>query len=199
MSQLMTIAIAIALVGGLALVWVRVVQTLKEPAPATQPQALGKPGALVWDNRVFTSAAQLKAYLGPKAYRRWSVRHPTAFGAPAVSTPRTATKTPKTATRTTPKTTPTRTVTRTTKAPTTPAPVSAAARATPKQSESLFARLLTLLLVFGGLALGASALVPYRFAPAALRRLYAEPDRRPVALAAATAMVLGFGVAFYLG
>src|SRR5437870_4235811 len=92
LSQLLTIVTAVALDGGLAVVWVRVVQTLKEPAPVGQSQALGEPGALVWDNRVFTSPAQLKAYLGPKAYRRWSVRHPTAFGAPAVSTPKPTTK-----------------------------------------------------------------------------------------------------------
>jgi hypothetical protein len=188
----MTIAAAVALVVGLAFVWVRVVQTLKEPAPTGQSQALGEPGALVWDGRVFTSPAQLKGYLGPKAFARWSVRHPTAFGVPAVATPKPKTKATPTKTETT------KTVT--TKAPTTSTPVSVAApAASTTPSQSLLARSLTLLLVLGGLALGASALVPYRLAPVPLRRIYAQPDRRPIALAAATAMVLGFGVAFYLG
>jgi len=195
LSRLLTTAAALALVAGLAFVWVRVVQTLREPATTGQSQALGQPGALVWDDRVFTTPAQLKAYLGPKAFARWSARHPTAFGVPAVSTPTTATKT---ATKTTPKTTPKPTPTKAKTPVETPvAAASPAERAT--QSQSLLARALTLLLVLGGLALGASALVPYRIAPAALRRIYAEPDRRPIALAAATAMVLGVGVAFYLG
>ena len=195
LSRLLTIAAALVLVAGLAFVWVRVVQTLREPAPTGQSQALGQPGALVWDDRVFTTPAQLRAYLGPKAFARWSARHPTAFGVPGVSTPKSVTKTAtKTTPKPTPKTTPTKTET------TAAAPVAAAPGATStSQSQSPLARALTLLLVLGGLALGASALVPYRIAPAALRRIYAEPDRRPIALAAATAMVLGVGVAFYLG
>jgi cytoskeletal protein RodZ len=204
LSQLLTIAVAVALVAGIAVVWVRVVQTLKEPAPSTQSHVVAPPGALVWDNRVFTTAAQLKAYLGPKAYRRWAVRHPTAFHAAPTRTHRTATKTAtkthtKTATKRTPVTKPKPKPT-TIAAPTTSTPVASAAppESTPG-SQSLLARMLTLLLVLGGLALGASALVPYRIAPEPLRRLYSEPDRRPIALAAATAMVLGFGVAFYLG
>ena len=197
LSRLLTIAAALALVGGLAFVWVRVVQTLRQPASTAQSQALGQPGALVWDDRVFTTPAQLKAYLGPKAWRRWSLRHPTAFGVPAVSTPKTTAKTaPKSTPKTTAKKTPVKTTTTTVTE--TPVAVSPPARAT-TQSQSLLARALTLLLVLGGLALGASALVPYRVAPVALRRLYAQPDRRPIALAAATVMVLGFGVAFYLG
>ena len=184
----MTIAMAVALVAGLVVVWVRVVETLKEPAPSGQTQALGQPGALVWDSRVFTSPAQLKAYLGPKAYARWSVRHPTAFGAPAVVTrPKRATKT-KTAAKT-----PTKVRQTTTRVTAASPPASA------EPSQSALARDLTLLLVLVGVAVGASALVPYRLAPVPLRRLYAQPDRRPIALAAATAMVLGFGFAFYLG
>ncbi len=188
----MAITLALALLAGLAVVWVRVVETLKEPAPTGQPHALGEPGGLVWDGRVFTSPAQLMAYLGPKTYRRWAARHPTAFGALAV-----VTHTPtKTATRTH-RTKPARTV-RTAKAVETVRTTAVPAKST-TGSQSFLARSLTLLLILVGLALGASAVVPYRVAPVPLRRLYAQPDRRLIALAAATAMVLGFGVAFYLG
>jgi hypothetical protein len=40
--------------------------------------------------------------------------------------------------------------------------------------------------------------LPVRYAPEAVARFYAESDRRLVALAAATAILLGFGVSFYL-
>jgi hypothetical protein len=58
---------------------------------------------------------------------------------------------------------------------------------------------LTIFLVVGGLALGASALIPERIAPGAVQRLYAEPDRRIIALAAALAMLLGYGVSYLFG
>jgi hypothetical protein len=192
LSQLMTMAGALVLVAGLAFVWVRVVETLRAPPPPSASHLIGTPGGLVWDGRVFTSPAQLRAFLGPRAFARWEVRHPTAFGAPAVSTPSTKTK-PPAKTKTTPKATPAKTTpTATTSGPVSAAPVTTTA------SRSLLPKLLTLLLVLVGSALGLSALVPPRLAPLPLRRLYAHPDRRSVALAAATAMVLGFGVAFYL-
>ena len=91
----------VVLAAGLALVWVRVVQTLT--APSNAPKAVGQPGALVWDGRVFTSSAQLKAYLTSRglSYSRWAARHPTAFGATAptvtthATTKRATTKTVK--------------------------------------------------------------------------------------------------------
>jgi hypothetical protein len=58
---------------------------------------------------------------------------------------------------------------------------------------------LTLLLLVAGLVLGGSAALPPRYAPVAVQRFYAGSDRRMVALAAATAILMGFGVSFYLG
>ena len=57
---------------------------------------------------------------------------------------------------------------------------------------------LTVLLLVAGLMLGGSAVLPVRYAPESVARFYAESDRRLVALAAATAILLGFGVSFYL-
>ena len=166
----------VALAAGLAVVWVRVVQTLTEPSNG--PKAIGQPGALVWDGRVFTSPLQLKAYLTSRglSYSRWSARHPTAFGAqpPAI----THTKTTKTAKPAVHRV----------------APPSVSTASTRSGSSML---LLVMFLV-GGILLGGSALLPARYAPDVLQRFYDHPDRRMVALAAAAAILLGFGVAFYL-
>jgi hypothetical protein len=176
----MSIAVAVLLAAGLAFVWVRVVKTLTAPSDA--PKAVGQPGALVWDGRVFSTPSQLKAYLGPKAYARWSVRHPTAFGAPAATAPRHATPTK----------------TKTVKPKPVSEPVESPAISASK-SRSLAAIALMILVMLGGLGLLASALVPTRLAPVALQRLYIEdPDRRMIAFAAATAILLGFGVSLYL-
>jgi hypothetical protein len=181
LSQVLTLSATIVLAAGLAVVWARVVETLREPAPS-EPSVIGQPRALVWDSRVFTSPLQLKRYLEGQglSYARWSARHPTAFGAPAPVR----------------KTTPTKTTTR-------PKPKPVHHRvALPSLSASklrpLATTVLTMLLLLGGLAIGGSALIPRRFAPVAMRRLYADPERRMVALAAATAILLGFGVSFYL-
>jgi hypothetical protein len=173
---------AIVLAAGLAVVWVRVVQTLT--APSNAPRAIGQPGALVWDGRVFTSPTQLKRYLEGRglSYARWSARHPTAFGAPAPVR----------------RTTPTRTTTTSKPKPVhhhvaLPSPV-----ITPNNSRSLLATVLVILLALGGIALGTSALLPRQLAPISVQRLYAHPDRRTAALGAAAAMLLGLAVSFYL-
>ena len=96
LNRALTVFVAVVLAAGLAVVWVRVVQTLTEPSNG--PKAIGQPGALVWDGRVFTSSEQLKAYLTSRglSYSRWAARHPTAFGAePAAITHTNTTKTAK--------------------------------------------------------------------------------------------------------
>jgi hypothetical protein len=177
----LTICATLVLVAGMAVVWVRVVQTLT--APATGPKTIGQPDALTWDGRVFTSPAQLKSFFTARgrSYSRWAARHPTAFGgtAPAKSTAKHATSTKKT---TKPK------VVHHVAAP----PVSTT------KSRPLTSMVLTVLLLVAGLVLGGSAVLPVRYAPEAVARFYAESDRRLVALAAATAILLGFGVSFYL-
>lgn len=163
----------VALAAGLAVVWVRVVQTLTETSNG--PRTIGKPGALVWDGRVFTSSAQLKAYLEShgQSYSRWIARHPTAFGARPARTTHRKTAKPVHHRVTSPSVSPT-------------------------SSRSGTSLLLLILFLVAGLFLGGSALLPARYAPAALQRFYDQEDRRMVALAAAAAILLGFGVAFYL-
>lgn len=188
LSRVLTIGVTLVIAAAVALVWVRVVETLTESSGG--PRTVGQPGALVWDGRVFTTPAQLKAYLNSQgqSYARWATRHPTAFGgsAPAVKTH-------------------TKTVTKSTKTATTPAkpkpvthPVAAPAVGDTK-SKPLTSLVLTLLLLVAGLVLGGSAVLPPRYAPVAVQRFYGAPDRRMVALAAATAILMGFGVSFYLG
>jgi len=193
----LTLCISVVVAAGLALVWVRVVQTLTAPSGA--PKAVGQPGALMWDGRVFTSSGQLKAYLSSKgrSYSRWVARHPTAFGAtaPTVAHHATTKKKPKptkTAAKPKPKPKPTTTAKRVTHHVAAPATVSAT------KSKPLTSMVLTILLLVGGLALGASAALPTRYTPVAVQQFYTTPDRRMVALAAATAILLGFGVSFYL-
>jgi hypothetical protein len=193
----LTLCISVVVAAGLALVWVRVVQTLT--APSSAPKAVGQPGALMWDGRVFTSSGQLKAYLSSKgrSYSRWVARHPTAFGAtaPTVAHHATTKKKPKptkAAAKPKPKPKPTTTAKRVTHHVAAPATVSAT------KSKPLTSMVLTILLLVGGLALGASAALPTRYTPVAVQQFYTTPDRRMVALAAATAILLGFGVSFYL-
>lgn len=170
---MLTVCVAVALAAGLAVVWVRVVQTLTESSNG--PKAIGQPGALVWDGRVFTSSTQLKAYLTSRglSYSRWAVRHPTAFGAepPAI----TRTKTTKPAERRV-----------------------ASPTVSPASTRSGSSMLLLLMFLAGGIIIGGSALLPARYAPDVIQRFYDQQDRRMVALAAAAAILIGFGVAFYL-
>jgi hypothetical protein len=182
-----TLLVTLVLGAGLAVVWVRVVQTLKETP--TGLGTIGQPGALVWDGRVFTSPAQLKSYLAARglSYKTWAARHPTAFGgeAPARAT---TSKPTKTATKTT------------TTTASKPKPHAVAVPSVSvSESRPLVSTVLTVLLLLGGVALGASAVLPPRLVPETVRNFYyAQPDRRTVALAAATAILLGFGVSFYL-
>lgn len=179
LKRVVTICVTLVVAAGLAVVWVRVVQTLK--APSNAPKAVGQPGSLVWDGRVFESPRQLKAYLNAKglSYSRWAARHPTAFGAappPAKHTTRSRKKAPS--------------------KPTTRRVAVPAGSTT--HSRSLISTALTTLLLLVGLAMAGSAVMPPRLAPVALQRFYAVPDRRMFVFAAATAILLGFGVSFYL-
>jgi hypothetical protein len=173
------------LAAALVVVWVQVVKSLTPPSD--QPKSIGQPEALVWDAHVFTTAAQLKAYLEARglSYARWSARHPTAFGAPAPATARHTSSTKKAAKPKAAKPKP-KSVGR---------PVAAPA-VTATQARSLTTKLVTIILVLGGVALAASALVPARIAPVVVQRLYGDSDRRMMALAAASARLVGVGVSF---
>lgn len=78
-SRFVTFTMAVVLLGALVLVWARVVSTLTahiEPKPA-----IGQPRGVVWQDRVFTTDAQLRRYLHAEgvSYSRWVSRHPAAF------------------------------------------------------------------------------------------------------------------------
>ena len=174
---MLTICVTLVVAAGLAVVWVRVVQTLK--APASGPKTVGQPGALVWDGRVFTTSGQMKRYLKAHglSYSRWAAQHPTAFGASPPPVKHATTK--KTAAKPT-------------------AHHVAAPAVSDTKPRSLTSLALTTLLLIIGLGLAASTMLPERLAPERLQRFYAEPDRRVFVFAAATAILLGFAVSFYL-
>src|SRR5207248_11645791 len=76
LNRLLTVCATLVIGTAIAVVWVRVVQTLTEsshPLRVTAP-----PGGLVWNHRVFTSSAQFKAYLTSRgySYSRWIANHP---------------------------------------------------------------------------------------------------------------------------
>jgi hypothetical protein len=173
LNRALTVFAAVVLAAGLVLVWVRVVQTLTESSHG--PRTVGQPGALVWDGRVFSTSAQMKAYLTSRglSYSRWAARHPTAFGATPTAVTHTTTSKPAQHRVASPSVSPTST-------------------------RSGTSMLLLVMFLVGGLILGGSALLPARYAPDVIQRFYDHQDRRMVALAAATAILLGFGVAFYL-
>ena len=184
LNRALTLGVTVVLAAGLAVVWVRVVQTLT--APPNAPRAVGEPGALVWDGRVFATPRSsrhtsrpegCRTRVGSRATRLRSAR-PRRTGlddeAPHDTTTKTAKPKPATHHRV------------------------AAPAVTDTRSRPLTSLVLTILLLLGGLVLGGSAVLPPRYAPVAVQRLYADPDRRMVALAAATAILLGFGVSFYL-
>ena len=77
--RFLVLTVTLALVLSLVAVWARVVQTLSKP-PATRPP-IGQPRSIVWQNRVFTTDAQLRRFLHTRglSYSRWVSRHPAAF------------------------------------------------------------------------------------------------------------------------
>ncbi len=162
---------------GSSVVWVRVVQTLTESSNG--PKAIGQPGALVWDGRVFTTSAQLKAYLTSRglSYSRWAARHPTAFGADAgCDHAHDTTKTAK--------------------------PAAASRRVAVGEPDEHTVAVRRCCCWSCSWSAGSSSAVA-RYCPRAMHRTSSSgsttsQDRRMVALAAATAILLGFGVAFYL-
>jgi hypothetical protein len=78
-SRFVTVVMTVVLLGALVLVWARVVSTLTANVEKNPP--IGQPRAVVWQNRVFTTEAQIRRYLQAKdlSYSRWVSRHPAAF------------------------------------------------------------------------------------------------------------------------
>jgi hypothetical protein len=75
--NLVILAVVLAL---LFFVWLRVVRTLT--ATVDKPAPVGKPKAFAWGDRVFSSQAQLEAWLKERgiSYSVWARRHPAAIG-----------------------------------------------------------------------------------------------------------------------
>jgi hypothetical protein len=59
--------------------------------------------------------------------------------------------------------------------------------------------IVSLFLVVGSLGIVVSALMPTRFAPVVVQRIYQEPERRMIALAMAIASLVGILIALYVG
>ena len=78
-SRFVSVLMAVVLLGALVIVWARVVSTLTANVEKKPP--IGQPRAVVWQNRVFTTEAQIRRYLQAKdlSYSRWVSRHPAAF------------------------------------------------------------------------------------------------------------------------
>lgn len=75
---LFNLVILAVVLGLLLFVWLRVVRTLT--ATVNKPQPVGKPKAFAWGDRVFSSQAQLEAWLKARgiSYSVWARRHPAA-------------------------------------------------------------------------------------------------------------------------
>jgi hypothetical protein len=78
-SRFVTITMTLVLLGALVLVWAKAINTLTSHIDPKPP--IGQPRAVVWQNRVFTTEAQLRRFLQAKglSYSRWVSRHPAAF------------------------------------------------------------------------------------------------------------------------
>ena len=78
-SRFVTITMALVLLCALVLVWANVISMLTVHIDPKPP--VGQPQAVVWQNRVFTTDAQLRHYFHTKglSYTRWVSRHPAAF------------------------------------------------------------------------------------------------------------------------
>jgi hypothetical protein len=78
--RLLNLVVLLVVVGLLLFVWLEVVRTL---TGSVKPQAaVGKPTALAWGGRVFSSQAKLEAWLRERgvSYSVWAKRHRTAVG-----------------------------------------------------------------------------------------------------------------------
>lgn len=188
-ARIGAICITLALAGSLAFVWLRVVQSLSA-TPDEQSQT-GEPGGIVWDGRVFTSDRGLQIYLESKglSYSRWLARHPGAFGtsSPApINRPSQSRTKPVSGRRS-------KLTTSTARHALAGSHVSSGTN-----SHRALTLVLMIVLLLGGLAVAGSALIPARMASPAMHRIYADPDRRMIALAVALAIVLGFAVSLFL-
>lgn len=193
------LSLGLTLVVGLALVaaWVRVVQTLLK-APEHKPP-IGNVTSVVWDGRVFTTSAQLRAFFEARglSYTRWAKAHPYAFtGEKPPATTRKAT-----ASRTKPVVKPKPKPAAAAKTVTTAAP---APRSTPASTgggfdlRPILATAVTVLLVLAAVALALFATVAARFVPRFSRRLRLDPERRLTVVAASLAILFGLFIAHFM-
>lgn len=193
------LSVALTLVVGLALVaaWVRVVQTLLK-APEHKPP-IGNVTSVVWDGRVFTTSAQLRAFFEARglSYTRWAKAHPYAFTGekPPAATRRAA------ATKPVVKPKPKAKAAAAAKTVTTAVP---APRSTPASTgggfdlRPILATAVTVLLILAAVALALFATVAARFVPRLSRRMRLDPERRLTVIAASLAILFGLFIAHFM-
>ena len=170
--------VAVVLVGG---VWAIAIQTLAHPKPLTASRRA--PGAIVWQDRVFSSRSQLSRWLERhgSVYRRWARLHPAA--ASILGGHKGAFRPPhhKVSTRTV--------------ADQSAGRRAAAQRTIAVSQSSPAYEAFVVLLLFVGATLLALGLAP----PALVQRVrwtaWLSPDRRPYALMAGIALLVGCGLA----
>jgi hypothetical protein len=185
--RLLSIAALVVLALGVALVWARVVHTLVV-ADSSGP-AIGRPQGIVWGTHVFTSEAQLRAYLVAHglSYERWIARHPAAAAIvgrkPVV--PKNQQQPGKAA----------KPATLASSGPSVPVRTAAGAGLARDSGSGFSWSTIALdLLIAIGVMIGVSALIPITIAPGPVARFYAIPERRVLASAAAVAILCGLGL-----
>lgn len=186
-NRLLSIAALVVLAVGVAIVWTRVVHTLT--TSETKRPLIGRPQSVVWNNHVFTTEAQLRAYLTASgvSYGRWIALHPGAaaiFGRKPVVHRAPAVKQVTNPAKDQPA-----------------APERSASGAGSRNEGGLdlpWSTILLDLLIALGVLIGASALIPPAVAPPVVARLYAVPERRVLASAAAVSILCGLAVSHML-
>lgn len=181
-----TFAIALTLLVGIGtiLVWAIVLHTLT--TPGERPPMTGRPQAIVWGARVFTTENAFKVFLERQgfSYVAWARRHPSGVRllrheAPGKVGRKTAQRARVSAAA--------RPEVRSTGSSST---VRAAASPLAGDSHASGSIALALILALLGTGLAVSAVLPERLAPAAVRRLYRLPEHRLVGLAAALSIYI---------
>jgi hypothetical protein len=193
MTRSIAVTLALLVAAAVVIVWTSVVHTLTNPGP--RPPLTGRPRAIVWGQRVFTTESSFRAFLTQRgiSYAAWARAHPSGVRLlrhePATAVTSAAIRGAAPPGQTT-------TVAATSRGATTLASSSRAtavvARSAGRDAVAATGRsgasgslVLTVLLALLGTAVALSAVVPERLAPATIRRLYRLPEHRVVGLAAA--------------
>src|SRR5579884_2267006 len=76
MTRSLAVALALLVAVAVVIVWTSVVHTLTNPGP--RPPLTGRPRAIVWGQRVFTTESSFRAFLTQRgmSYAAWARAHP---------------------------------------------------------------------------------------------------------------------------